>query len=139
MTLYRVKFCCGCNSRCIEQYIRFISHQDLDRTCHSLITNIMKNNSAFSYWQWKELLTTTVVIVKEKGIRINSPLKTILENDWRCYRCRLGGLRSRQPMKFLVQRKAVENCIFDPSGRPLAYNMILLCHSCIHIRVYAAC
>lgn len=71
--------------------------------------------------------------------RNSTLLKTILENDWRCYRCRLVGLRSRQPTKFLVRKKVVVSYTFDPSDRPLACNTTPPCHSCIHTRACAVC
>lgn len=137
---------CGCNSRYI--YIRIKQYTFVSQLGIGL--DMPKNDPAFFLLTNGKNSYRLLVTVTDgrnsygrgrwAGNRIiGSLLKTILENDWRCYRCRLVGPQSRQPTNFLAQRKVVVSYTFDPSDRPLAYNTIPLCHSCIHTRVCAVC
>lgn len=73
------------------------------------------------------------------GGGVLSFLKTIWENDWRGYRCRLDGPRFHRRATFLAQRIRVEHSTSCPSGRPLACNRTRPYRNCIRKRAYAAC
>lgn len=66
-------------------------------------------------------------------------LKTILENDWRCYRCHYVLQQSHRRMNHALLGIMVVHCIFCPDDPPLACNKTLPCHNYIHRHVYVAC
>lgn len=78
--------------------------------------------------------------ISKRGRRgVLSFLKTIWENDWRGYRCRLDGPRFHRLPTILARRIRVEHSTSCPSGQPLACNRTPPCRNCIHKRAYAAC
>lgn len=87
---------------------------------------------------------------KEKwGMKINEEkssletrsflIKTILENDWGCYRCRCGARLFRQRTSCAAPRRAGVRCTSGPGGPPSACSRTRLCRSCSRRRACAAC
>lgn len=138
VVLAEIKFLCWlCDSRFKRQYIQFLSHHDRDRTCHSRDVKEVENTSLSS--DFPKVTRLRFCLKGKETWDKRSPLKTILENFWRCYRGRFGWPRSRRLTKFWVRGRVDVHCISGLDDQPSVCNTIPLYRSCNHRHAYAAC